>query len=98
MVGEPWAVKPLITIASLILTVVPFLAGCQKGDDGVNYDAVHAAQAPLKAAAQRSGGDWSKLTSDEQKLFLDRARGNEQSAKMMFGMFSGGAPTGAVKH
>jgi hypothetical protein len=98
MAGEPWAVKQPITIVLLLLSIVPFLAGCQKGDDGVNYDAVHTAQAPLKAAALRSGGDWSKLTAEEKKLFLDRSRGNEQSAKMMLGMFSGGAPAGPPKH
>lgn len=69
--------------------------GCGSNDDGIDHAAVEKAQEPLKAAAQRAGGDWSKLTPDEQKLFLDRARGNEASAKMIFGMMSrGGPPSG----
>jgi hypothetical protein len=82
---------------ALILCLVAPMAGCHGGDDGVDHDAVQKAQAPLKAAAIASGGDWGKLTPDQQKLFLDRARGNERSAKMMLGMMAGGAPVGPRK-
>jgi hypothetical protein len=72
------------------------LGGCWSNDDGVDHAAVDRAQAPLAAAAKRSGGDWSKLSPDEQKLFLDRARGNEQSAKMLLGNFAR-APSGPAR-
>lgn len=77
------------------------LGGCWGGgDDGVDHAAVDKAQAPLAEAAKRSGGDWSKLSPDEQKLFLNRARGNEQSAKMLLGNFArpvGGSPSGTPR-
>lgn len=85
---------------ALFTVMVVSLAGCQ-GDngDGIDHAAVEQAQAPLMAAAARSGGDWSKLTADEKKLFLDRARGNEKSAQMIFGMMANGPPKqGAPKH
>jgi len=82
----------------LLIPVLALLIGCRNDTDGVDHEAVHNAQAPLKAAAKRTGGDWSKLTADEKKLYLDRARGNEGSAKMMFGMFSSGPPAGPPKH
>ncbi len=72
--------------------------GCGSPSDGVDHAAVQNAQAPLKAAALRTGGDWTKLTEDERKLFLDRARGNENAAKMMFGMFASGPQSGPPKH
>lgn len=90
--------KNHISIGLLPLLVVSFLAGCQNGDDGVNHEAVKAAQAPLKSAAQQAGGDWDKLTPDQKKIFMDRARGNESSARMLFGMFSGSRPGGPPKH
>jgi len=82
-----------LVAASVALVTV----GCNSNDDGIDHAAVEKAQEPLKAAAVRSGGDWSKLTPDEQKLFLDRARGNENSAKMMLGMMAAGPPAGAPK-
>lgn len=81
-------------IAILLAIALP-LAGCQGGDDGIDHSAVEAAQAPLKNAATKAGGDWSKLTPAERQLFLDRARGNEASAKMIFG-FMNKAPGPAV--
>ncbi|MDR3690050.1 MAG: hypothetical protein P4L46_11770 [Fimbriimonas sp.] len=74
------------------------LTGCANNDDGIDHSAVQSAQAPLKAAAQRTGGDWSKLSPEEQKLFLDRARGNEKSAKMIFSMFASGPPAAPPRH
>jgi hypothetical protein len=88
------------TFMSALLLLAVVLApgiGCKGEDDGIDHSAVKAANSPLKAAAQRAGGDWEKLTPDEQKLFLDRAQGNEKSAKMLVGMFSGGAPAGPHK-
>ncbi len=79
--------------------LIPFLlAGCQ-GDtsDGIDHDAVHKMQEPLKDAAVRSGGNWDKLSPQEQKLFLDRARGNESAAKSMLGMFASGPSNGPPK-
>ncbi len=78
----------------LLLPAALFLVGCHGDTDGIDHAAVKEAQAPLKAAAKRTGGDWSRLTPAEQKLFLDRARGNESSAKMMLGMFAHGPQTG----
>jgi len=73
----------------LLVPLVVLVAGCHEDNsDGIDHAAVESAQAPLKAAAVRSGGDWTKLTPDERKLFLDRARGNEQGAKTMLGMFT----------
>ena len=80
------------------LAFVAVLAGCQSGDDGIDNNAVTRAQAPLVAAAKKAGGDWSKLSPDEQKLFLDRARGNVGAAKQMVGFMSGGGPGGPPKH
>jgi hypothetical protein len=70
------------------------VAGCSGGDDGVDHGAVARAQAPLIAAAKKSGGDWSKLSPDEQKLFLDRTQGNAGAAKSMLGMMTRGPQTG----
>ena len=84
--------KRLILFAFVVL-----LAGCHGDDDGVDHDAVRKAQAPYKAAAVRAGGDWSKLSPDEQKLFLDKARGNENAARSMVGMMGGTAPGGPKK-
>ena len=81
------------TVALVALFSASFLAGCQGGggDDGVDQDAVQKLQEPLKSAAVRSGGDWSKLSDEERKLFLDRARGNEESARFVLKMMAGGA-------
>jgi hypothetical protein len=81
----------------LLLPFVFVLAACQNNDDGIDHNAVAKAQGPLKAAAVRAGGDWSKLSADEQKLFLTRARGNENTAKMLVGMFGSGPPGRAPK-
>ena len=79
--------------------IVVFVAGCGSGgDDGIDQGAVDKAQAPLITAAKRAGGDWSKMTEDEKKLFLDRARGNEKAAQQMAGMMGGGSPAQAPKH
>ena len=86
-----------LVLALLAATVALATVGCNSSDDGIDHAAVEKAQEPLKAAAVRSGGDWSKLTPDEQKLFLDRARGNENSAKSIFGMMAGPAPSGGPK-
>jgi hypothetical protein len=88
----------LLLMVVLLVRVGMVVAGCQDSGDGIDHAAVQKAQAPLKAAVKRTGGDWSKLTPEERQLFLDRARGNEQSAKMMFGMFANGPPVGAPKH
>jgi len=79
-------------LAICLLAFVPFLAGCQggAGDDGIDAAAVEAAQSPLLTAAKQAAGDWDKLTPDQQKLFLERTRGNVESAKMMCTMMSGG--------
>lgn len=71
--------------------------GCHSNDDGIDADAVQKAQGPLITAAKKAGGDWSKLSPDEQKLFLDRARGNEAAAKQMMSMMAGGPAGGAPK-
>ena len=84
----------LIVVALVPTLALPLVTGCQGGDDGIDHAAVQQAQAPLKAAWARTGGDWSKLTADEKRLFIDRARGHEESAKRMFGMFGGGPPGG----
>lgn len=81
----------------ILLSIVAVLTGCQGGDDGIDDKAVSDAQAPLIAAAKRAGGDWAKMPPDDQKLFLDRARGNEAAAKQMAGFMAGGAPGGPSK-
>lgn len=80
--------------ALLLYAALALLCGCSGGDDGIDHGAIDKAQAPLIAAAKRSGGDWGKLTPDEQKLFLDRARGNEGAAKQMFSLMSVGRKMG----
>lgn len=73
-----------MTRLALILAAAASLAGCTGGgDDGINHAAVQSAQAPLKAAAVKAGGDWSKMSPADQKLFLDRARGNVAAAQQM---------------
>lgn len=87
-----------VLVAILGAALAAGLCGCAGGDggDGVDHKEVQQTQQPLIEAARRAGGDWAKLTPDEQKMFLDRARGNEQSAKQMLGMMAGGgAPGGA---
>lgn len=81
----------------LPLVLVFVAAGCHSDDDGVDNAAVQKAQAPLIDAAKVAGGDWSKLTPDAQKQFLDRARGNEAAAKQMMGMMAGGPGGSAPK-
>jgi hypothetical protein len=81
--------RQLIAVGAALAAAL--IVGCGPGDDGVDHAAVAQLQAPLVAAAKHSGGDWSKLSPVEQKLFLDRARGNENSAKQIFGMM-GRAP------
>lgn len=78
----------------ILLVVLVGCVACQggDGDDGVDHKAVEAAQAPLISAARRANGDWSKLSDADKKLFLDRARGNEQAARQMAGMMGSGAP------
>ena len=78
----------------LIIAVAFFLAGCKGESDGIDHDAVKSAQEPLKAAAARAGGDWNRLSDTDKKLFMDRARGNEASAKMIFGMMARGPQIG----
>ncbi|RYG38837.1 hypothetical protein EON81_02595 [bacterium] len=52
------------------------------------------AQGDLPEIARAAGGDWGKLSVDDQKKFLERARGNEGSAKQMVGMMGGKGPGG----
>ena len=80
---------------AILVAIAALLAGCQGSDDGIDHDAVAKAQAPLIAAAKRSGGDWSKLNPDERKLFLDRTQGNEDAAKQMVGMMAHGPGKGS---
>jgi len=84
-------------LLTALLTSIVVLTGCQNNDDGIDHAKVAAAQAPLKSAAERTGGDWSKMTPEEQKLFLDRARGNETAAQSMAGMMAR-PPAGGPKH
>lgn len=44
----------------------------------------------MQAAAHRTNGDWSKLTPEEQKMFLDKAHGNQASAQQMLGFMAAG--------
>lgn len=90
------SIKYLLIIGAAL--VAASIIGCNGGDDGVDHGAVEKLQAPLFAAAKSSGGDWSKLSPDQQKLFLDRARGNENSAKQILGMMAHGPAVGPPKH
>jgi len=43
----------------------------------------------LRSIARRSGGDWNKLTPNEQAKFLERARGDVGGAKMVLSLMAG---------
>ncbi|CAN5563382.1 hypothetical protein BH11ARM2_BH11ARM2_39720 [soil metagenome] len=85
---------PFIVLFSLVL-LAAFGCGSDTGD-GIDPNAVKKAQGDLPDLAKAAGGDWSKLSPDAQKKFLDRARGNEGAAKQMVGMMGGQAPGGGA--
>ncbi len=73
--------------ASLLLLPAILLlgaAGCApNADDGVDEAAVAKEQEPFVTAAKAAGGEWDRLSAEDQKLFLDKARGNLNAAKQM---------------
>lgn len=78
-----------ILFAALIAFAVVMTFECSHHDNHENNDGVKQAlveqdQAPLKNAAKKAGGDWSKLTPWQKQQFLDRVGGNEDSAKTIF--------------
>lgn len=66
------------------ILVGAFLAGCS-GDDAVGGDvpaSVTNELEELSTAAKKAGGDFSKLTPEEQQKFVKRT-GSEEGAKAM---------------
>jgi len=67
----------------LLIPLLALVAGCQGGSDEPTPKPAASAGGALKEAAKRANGDWTKLTPEEQKKFLDRTRGHEAAAQAM---------------
>jgi hypothetical protein len=74
-----------ITAAVLALAIV----GCNRpSDDGI--PSAEKAQADtLSAIAERSGGDWNRLTDADRTFLKQQAGGDEKSAQMLLMAKSG---------
>jgi len=59
-------------------------AGCQGNDSGLTADQEKMGN-NVNAWAKSSGGDWDKLTPDQQQTMI-KSVGNEKSARMVLQM------------
>jgi hypothetical protein len=67
----------------LACALLPFVTGCTRTDDGVRPQEQQMANR-LDEITKKSGGDWSKLSSEDRDyLVKDVAQGSEQSARML---------------
>lgn len=80
----------------IALTGVFFLAGCSSGDGdtGVSEEVTNELKS-YADAARRAGGDFGKLTPEEQQKFLTRAGSEEGARAMVQRMASGPGARGA---
>lgn len=74
------------------------IVGCSNSADGLKPAQVQESNR-LDAIAQKTGGDWNKLTPDDKAYLLKASFGSESTAKMLLLSRSGkfGVSTGAPK-
>lgn len=94
--------KVTMGIAAIIFAAIPIITitGCSHSNDGGLQPAQVQKANRLDDIAQKSGGDWNKLSPDDKAYMLKAGYGSESTARMILltrsGKFSvkAGAPTG----